>query len=109
MLGECAMTQHLQDRGAWGTVSLMGMVPVSSFSTWAAGPPGCSPSPVCTALPFLMPIQVSPLFSFHCKLQQKSQHATDSLHGVQGTFLRRSAFRESFCVDGSDPVHFLPW
>lgn len=56
------------------------------------------------ALLFLVTIQVSPLFSSHRKLQQKSQHATDSVHGAQWTFLRRSALWESPFAGASDLV-----
>lgn len=82
-----------------------GWTPVCSSSTWAAEPiAGCFPSPVCQGPSFLVTIQISPLFSFHCKLQQKSQHATDFVHGVQWTFLRCSALWESLFAEASDLV-----
>lgn len=66
---------------------------------------------MCQGPSFLVTIQISPLFSFHCKLQQKSQHATDSVHGVQWTFLRRSALWESLFAGASDLVqsHVVTW
>lgn len=89
-----------------------GWTPVCSSSTWAAGPiAGCFPSPVCQGPSFLVTVQISPSFSFHCKLQQKSQHATDSVHGVQWTFLRCSALWESLFAGASDLVqsHVVTW
>lgn len=59
---------------AWSTDLLMGGGVDSSLQLlhWAAGSiAGCFPSPVCQGPSFLVTIQISPLFSFHCKLNRK--------------------------------------